>query len=68
MNLAMNTSILLRGILAVLLLAAALFCCYGFLASHEPGVSPVWKIGYAVAGVALVLGAGALVWPRKRSN
>jgi hypothetical protein len=44
-----------------LLLAA--FCGYGFAAAHEPGVSPGWKIGYAVVGIT-ALTAGFLTLRR----
>tara|TARA_Y100000589_G_scaffold248700_1_gene236708 strand:+ start:2157 stop:2393 length:237 start_codon:yes stop_codon:yes gene_type:complete len=44
----------LAGLLLVML---AMFCGYGFLASFEfPGITP-WKIGYATAGVILLMAA-----------
>jgi hypothetical protein len=43
---------------AVLLLAAAGLCVFGFLAAGEPGVSGYWRVGY-LAGMALAL---ALLW------
>jgi hypothetical protein len=46
------------AIRAVLLLAAAGLCVFGFLAAGEPGVSGYWRLGY-LAG--LFLSAG-LLW------
>lgn len=43
---------------AVLLLAAAGLCLYGFIAAREPGVSSYWRVGY-LAGMVLSL---ALLW------
>jgi len=43
---------------AVLLLAAAGLCLYGFIAAREPGVSGCWRFG-CVAGLVLAL---ALLW------
>ena len=43
---------------AVLLLAAAGLCLYGFIAAREPGVSSYWRVGY-LTGMVLAL---ALLW------
>ncbi|MCA9284959.1 MAG: hypothetical protein KDA22_07090 [Phycisphaerales bacterium] len=56
-------------VLAILLLLVALFCAYGFLAAHEPGISPAWRWGYAGAGglcVALALTLFLLRRPERR--
>lgn len=59
-----------RVLLAILSLFGVLFaafCVFGFLASHEPGVSPVWKIGYAagfVMSMAVSVGGWFLLPPR----
>jgi hypothetical protein len=54
-------SIVLRLLATLASLAIAAFCVFGFLASFEPGVGPVWKIGYAVVFVVALLGA-AVAW------
>jgi hypothetical protein len=47
------------GVLA--LLAVALFCVFGFLASFEPGNGLPWKLGYGVLGCSCLTGAVALL-------
>jgi hypothetical protein len=51
----------LLAIRAVLLLAAAGLCVFGFLAAGEPGVSLYWRVGY-LAGMVLSLGLLWNVW------
>jgi len=43
------------------LLAIALFCVFGFLASFEPGNGLAWKIGYGALGCICLTGAVALL-------
>lgn len=51
------------GAVAVLMVAA-LFCLYGFIASFEfPGIT-VWKVGYATVGLASAVAAGRLLFVR----
>jgi hypothetical protein len=45
----------LRTGLAIVLLLLAAFCIFGFMASFEPGVDPIWKIVYATVGVGSVM-------------
>ncbi|QDT62305.1 hypothetical protein SV7mr_48520 [Stieleria bergensis] len=53
-----------RSVRTVLLLAAAAFCGYGFLASFElPGM--MWKAAYAALGCGAIAGA-ALPWLRSK--
>ena len=48
-----------RAVLAGLLIALALFCVYGFMASFESGPAGrlVFKIGYAVVGLGCLAGS-----------
>lgn len=48
---------------ALALLAVALFCVFGFLASFEPGNGLQWKIGYAALGCGCLTGA-VVLFPR----
>ena len=58
--------IVLRLLATLASLAIAAFCVFGFLASFEPGVSPAWKVGYAVVFVVALLGAaGAWLGPAR---
>lgn len=45
---------------AMSLLAVALFCVFGFLASFEPGNGLPWKIGYGALGCGCLAGSVAL--------
>ena len=54
-------SVVLRMLATFASLAVAAFSVFGFLASFEPGVSPVWKVGYAVVFAVSILGA-AVPW------
>ncbi|MBD3673031.1 MAG: hypothetical protein HUJ26_05850 [Planctomycetaceae bacterium] len=42
----------LRILISVVCLAVAACCVYGFMASFEPGIGAVWKIGYAAVGIS----------------
>ncbi len=42
------------------------FFIYGFIASGEPGVSIMWKIGYGIAGAATI--ASFALFNRKQST
>lgn len=48
-------------VVAVVLLAAAGFCLFGFLATFEPANDPtrnlIFRIGYALLGIAATAGA-----------
>jgi hypothetical protein len=46
----------IRLVLTVPLLALAVFCAYGFLASFEPGPFLVFRIGYPLLGLACLAG------------
>ncbi len=50
-----------RLVLTVPLLALAVFCAYGFLASFEPGPWLVFHIGYPLLGLACLTGTWFLV-------
>jgi len=52
--------ILARILGALVLLAMALFCVFGFFASFEPGNGLIWKVGYAALGCGFLVGAVAL--------
>jgi hypothetical protein len=56
--------ILARILGALVLLAFALFCGFGFLASFEPGNGWQWKAGYGALGCACLFGAVTLLLPR----
>ncbi len=46
---------------ALVLLAMALFCAFGFFASFEPGYGWIWKVGYVALGCGFLAGAAVLV-------
>ena len=51
-------------LVAVVLLAVAAFCAFGFLASYEPPPSPArlaLRLAYAAVGLASLAGAGVLI-------
>jgi hypothetical protein len=52
--------ILARILGALVLLAMALFCAFGFLASFEPGNGLIWKLGYGALACGFLVGAVAL--------
>jgi hypothetical protein len=58
----------MKPVLAVILLFAAAFCVFGFIASGEPGPNHIYfRIGYSVVGLlCLALAVAALVQPRKK--
>ncbi len=50
---------------AVVLVAVAAFCVFGFLAAPEVGAAAwVFQFLYGLIGVASLGGAGWLAWPR----
>jgi hypothetical protein len=57
--------ILIRVILAVISIGFAAVCGFGFLASLEPGASPLWRIGYSGAALVFLAIAIWLLWPRR---
>ncbi len=60
---------MLRKIFAVLLLAPAAFCAFGYLASGELQDSAErlpWQIGYGAVGALCLLTAGLLMFARSR--
>jgi len=57
--------VVLRLLASLASLAVGAFSVFGFLASFEPGVSPAWKVGYAVLFAAAILGA-MLPWRGSR--
>lgn len=50
-------------LLSLVCLPLAAWSVFGFMASFEPGVSIGWKLGYAIAFLAL-LAAGTSPWLR----
>ena len=58
----------MRFVTAIALLAVALFCGFGFLATFELPGWPVLRIVYALVGVACLVGAGRALIARKPSN
>ncbi|MGQ0552833.1 MAG: hypothetical protein ACT4PU_06390 [Planctomycetota bacterium] len=59
-----------RILLALLLLAVAAFCGFGFMATYEPTDGSgfmAWRIGYGVVGVLCLGGAAWLLLARRRS-
>lgn len=54
-----------RAFGALVLLAVASFCVFGFYESFEPGNGLAWQLGYAAAGSAFLVGAlGLLLRPK----
>jgi hypothetical protein len=53
--------ILARILGALVLLAMALGCAFGFLASFEPGNGSIWKVGYGALICGFLVGAVALL-------
>jgi len=52
----------MKYLLSLPLLVFALFCCFGFLATFEPGDGALaWRIGYVVAFTLSVLGIRVLL-------
>jgi hypothetical protein len=56
-----------RILLALVLLGIAAFCGFGLLATFEPTDQNViaFRIGYGAIGIASILGAVWLVWPKR---
>jgi len=52
---------LARILAALVLLAMALFCAFGFLASFEPGNGLIWKVGYGALACGFLVGAVAFL-------
>jgi hypothetical protein len=42
---------LFRFLKSIAFISIAAFCGFGFMASFEPGNSPLWKAGYGLLGV-----------------
>jgi peptidoglycan/LPS O-acetylase OafA/YrhL len=55
----------IRLVVALILVAVAAFCAFGFLATFEPPGYPVLRLAYATLRVVCLLGAGWLVIPRR---
>jgi peptidoglycan/LPS O-acetylase OafA/YrhL len=53
-----------RGAAALVLLAAAGFCVFGFLATYEPPGFPAMRAIYAVAGSLCLFGMVVALLPR----
>ena len=53
--------LLARILGALVLLAMALLCAFGFLASFEPGNDLIWKVGYGALSCGFLGGAVALL-------
>jgi hypothetical protein len=62
------TPTLARTLGAFALLAIALFCGFGFLASFEPGNGLPWQVIYGVLGCGCLIGAVALLRPKGESS
>lgn len=55
-----------RILTGLALVAVALFCVFGFLASFEPGNGLPWKVGYGVCGAgSLFLALRLFLWRTK---
>ena len=44
-----------------------LFSVYGFIASGEPGLSPLWKVGYGIIFLSCLVAATRLAFARRRA-
>ena len=51
----------MRIIAGALLLSFGAFCSYGFLASFEPGIGYMWKLGYAFLVLVCIYGGYKLI-------
>ncbi len=60
-------STLVRILFALLLLAVAGFCVFGFMATYEPpaDVNRLLRVIYGVVGIGCVAGAAWLAKPRR---
>jgi hypothetical protein len=58
---------LARILAALVLLAMACFCVFGFLASFEPGNGLIWKVGYGALACGFLIGAVALFLGRGKT-
>jgi hypothetical protein len=56
---------ILRIVGSLALLAIALFCAFGFIASFEPGNGWPWKVVYGVLFFGCLVGVVALLRKRK---
>jgi hypothetical protein len=56
-----------RLISGMVLFGVSAFCVFGFLASFEPGIGVMWKVGYGVLGWLCLTGAIRLL-VRRRNN
>lgn len=61
-------SMIVRLPVALVLLAIAVFCVFGFLATLEPPGSIGLRVVYAAVGLAALSGAGWLVFARARQG
>jgi hypothetical protein len=57
--------LLIRVILAVIAIGLTAVCGFGFLASFEPGASPMWRVGDGGAALLFFTIAIWLLWPRR---
>lgn len=59
----------MKWIFALILVALAAFCLFGFLASFEPGVKSamMFRFVYAIAGIACLAGVGWIVLRRNHT-
>ena len=57
-----------RAVVIVVLLAVTGMCIFGFLASFEPPGFVVWRVGYALTGVACLAGIGWTLFSKPRAN
>jgi hypothetical protein len=62
-----SLGLVVRLISGVMLFGISAFCVFGFLASFEPGVGMMWKVGYGLLGCFCLTG---VVWllVRRRNN
>lgn len=45
----------MRFVFALFFLVLATACGFGWLASAEPGVAPIWQVGYGAGAILFVL-------------
>jgi hypothetical protein len=61
---------IMKWIIALILLAVAAFCLFGFLATYEPGVASAmaFRVGYAAIGICCLLGAAWSILRRSNAS